>query len=138
MAPRDQWIGWTPAQRTRNLQYIVNHSRFLILPWVHVKGLASTILARSARELPEHWRQSYGYTPQLLETLVDAARFRGTSYRAANWIFLGETTGRGRMDRYHQAHGKAAKLIFVFPLNRRAQNRLRLFDPPSSHSPSTF
>ncbi len=138
MAARDRWIGWTQSQRTRNLQYIVNHSRFLILPWVHVKGLASTILALSARQLPEHWRQCYGYTPQLLETLVDAPRFTGTSYRAANWIYLGETTGRGRMDRTHQAHRKAPKLIFVFPLHRRSQNRLCLLDPPTSHSPSAI
>jgi len=136
MAARDRWIGWTEAQRTQNLQSIVNHSRFLILPWVRVKGLASTILALSARKLPEHWRQCYGYTPQLLETLVDASRFKGTCYRAANWTYLGETTGRGRMDRHHQAHGKATKLIFVFPLHRRAQKNLCLLDPPASHSPS--
>ena len=131
MAPRDQWIGWSPDQRARNLQYIVNNSRFLILPWVRVKGLASTILARSARQLPQDWRQRYGYTPLLLETLVDAARFRGTCYRAANWIYLGETTGRGRMDRYHQAHANAVKLIFVFPLHRRVQHRLCVIDPPA-------
>ena len=96
MAARDRWIGWTPDQRARNLQFIVNNSRFLILPWVKVKGLASTILARSARQLPHHWHQHYGYSPLLLETLVDVSRFNGTCYRAANWIALGKTTGRGR------------------------------------------
>ena len=91
MTMRDRWIGWNATQRARNLQYIVNNSRFLILPWVQVKGLASTILARAARQLPRDWQQSYGYSPLLLETLVDARRFRGTCYRAANWICLGDT-----------------------------------------------
>ena len=84
MAARDEWIGWSSEQRVRNLQYVVNNSRFLILPWVQVKGLASTILARSARQLPQDWRQHYGYAPLLLETLVDGSRFKGTCYRAAN------------------------------------------------------
>ena len=131
MAPRDQWIGWSPDQRGRNLQYIVNNSRFLILPWVRVNGLASTILARSARQLPQDWRRSYGYTPLLLETLVDPARFRGTCHRAANWLYLGKTTGRGRMDRHHDSHANAHKLIFVFPLHRRVQQRLCVIDPPA-------
>ena len=132
MAARDEWIGWNSQQRSRNLQYIVNNSRFLILPSVHVKGLASTILARSARQLPHDWRQHYGYTPLLLETLVDAERFRGTCYRAANWIHLGQTTGGSRTDRLRQLNTKTAKLLFVFPLHRHAQRLLCLTDPPSS------
>src|SRR5207249_363204 len=83
-------------------------------PTVHVKGLASTLLARSARQLPHDWRQHYGYTPLLLETLVDAERFRGTCYRAANWIHLGQTTGGSRTDRLRQLNTKTAKLLFVF------------------------
>src|SRR2546425_1219730 len=78
MAARDHWIGWNGAQRARNLRYIVNNSRFLILPWVQVQGLASTILARSARQLLQDWRKHYGYAPLLLETLVDGLRFKGT------------------------------------------------------------
>src|SRR5437870_7197955 len=93
MSARDRWIGWSPQQRACNLQYIVNNARFLILPCVQVKRLASTNMARSARQLPHDWRQRYGYTPLLLETVVDAERFRGTCYRAANWIHLGKTTG---------------------------------------------
>jgi hypothetical protein len=124
MAPRDQWIGWNPLQRARNLQQIVNNSRFLILPWVRVQGLASTVLARAARQLPFDWQHHYGYQPLLLESLVDSARFSGTCYRAANWICLGQTAGRGRMDRHHQAHNPA-KLIFVFPLHRRCRELLR-------------
>ncbi len=99
MQARDAWIGWSDEQRRRNLQWIVNNGRFLILPWVRVKGLASKILALSARHMPRDWEIRYGYRPLLLETLVDAARFRGTCYRAANWIHVGQTAGRGRMDR---------------------------------------
>ncbi|MGH7809048.1 MAG: Druantia anti-phage system protein DruA, partial [Candidatus Binatia bacterium] len=123
MAARDRWIGWTAVQRAQNLQFIVNNSRFLILPWVKVNNLASAILARSARQLPNDWSEHYGYTPLLLETLVNVTRFNGTCYRAANWIALGQTTGRGRMDKHHTAQG-TQKQIFVFPLHRRVQQRL--------------
>ncbi len=92
MKPRDVWIGWNEEQRKRNLQGIVNNGRFLILPWVRVQGLASKILALSARQLPQDWQSHYGNRPLLLET-VDAERFRGTCYRAANWIYVGQTTG---------------------------------------------
>ena len=123
MAARDRWIGWTPLQRARNLQFIVNNSRFLILPWVQVNNLASAILARSARQLPHDWSEHYGYTPLLLETLVDVTRFNATCYRAANWIALGQTTGRGRMDTHHTAQG-TQKQIFVFPMHRRVHQQL--------------
>lgn len=122
--PRDAWIGWNDERRQRNLPWIVNQGRFLILPWVRVKGLASKILARSARRLPRDWQTRYGHRPLLLETLVDAQRFRATCYRAANWIYLGQTTGRGRMDREHKAHGQAIKDIYVYPLVRDARQRL--------------
>ena len=124
MQARDAWIGWSDEQRKHNLQGIVNNGRFLILPWVRVKGLASKILARSARQVPHDWQTRYGYRPLLLETLVDAARFRGTCYRAANWINVGQTAGRGRMDREHQAHGQATKDIYVHPLVHDARQRL--------------
>jgi hypothetical protein len=125
MQARDAWIGWSDQQRQRRLQLIVNQGRFLILPWVRVPGLASKILALSARHMPGDWETRYGLRPLLLETLVDAARFRGTCYRAANWIHLGQTSGRGRMDREHQAHGQAVKDIYVYPLVRDARQRLR-------------
>ncbi len=125
MAARDSWIGWTDVARARNLQLVVNNSRFLILPWVRVRYLASTILAHCARQLPADWEQLYGNRPLLLETFVDA-QFRGTSYRAANWTYLGETRGRGRMDQHHEAHGRAVKRIFVYPLCRNVQQRLRV------------
>jgi hypothetical protein len=129
MAARDRWIGWSTQQRARNLQYVVNNSRFLILPWVRVNGLASSILARAASQLVEDWRKHYGYKPMLLETLVDTARFNGTCYRAANWIELGKTSGRGRMDRHHR-NDIVPKTIFVFPLCRRVQQTLCSSDPP--------
>lgn len=124
MHARDEWIGWSDDQRRRNLQSIVNNGRFLILPWVQVKGLASKILALSARRMPRDWETRYGCRPLLLETLVDAARFRGTCYRAANWVHIGQTAGRGRMDREHKAHGRAVKDIYVYPLVRDARQRL--------------
>ncbi|HLB90398.1 MAG TPA: Druantia anti-phage system protein DruA [Terriglobales bacterium] len=131
MTARDQWIGWTPDQRARNLQYIVNNGRFLILPWVQVKGLASAILARSARQLPHDWCHHYGYTPLLLETLVDAERFKGTCYRAANWIYLGNTTAGIRTDRLHRIRPNNVKRLFVFPLHRHAQQCLCSAEPPT-------
>ena len=124
MAPRDRWIGWTATQRAVNLRFVVNNSRFLILPWVQVPHLASAILARAARRLPDDWQAAYGTRPLLLETLVDAQRFAGTCYRAANWQLLGETQGRGRMDRSHAAHGAAPKQVFVYPLVRDVSHRL--------------
>ncbi len=124
MQARDAWIGWSDEQRKRNLQRIVNNGRFLILPWVRVKGLASKILARSARQVPNDWQTRYGYRPLLLETLVDTQRFRGTCYRAANWVHVGQTAGRGRMDREHQNHGQAVKDIYVYPLARDAREKL--------------
>ncbi len=124
MQARDAWIGWSDEQRRCNLQSIVNNGRFLILPWVRVKGLASKILALNARHIPRDWEIRYGCRPLLLETLVDAARFRGTCYRAANWIHVGQTAGRGRMDREHKAHGQAVKDIYVYPLVRDARQRL--------------
>ncbi len=124
MKPRDAWIGWSDEQRQHNLPWIVNNGRFLILPWVRVPGLASKILALSTRQMPDDWHTRYGHRPLLLETLVDAQRFRGTCYRAANWIYVGQTTGRGRMDREHKTHGQAIKDIYLYPLVRDARQRL--------------
>jgi hypothetical protein len=124
MQARDEWIGWSDEQRRGNLQRIVNNGRFLILPWVRVKGLASKILALAARKMPRDWESHYGHRPLLLETLVDASRFRGTCYRAANWLYVGQTAGRGRMDREHQAYGQAVKDIYIYPLVRDVRQQL--------------
>lgn len=130
MAPRDAWIGWSNGQRERALQYIVNNSRFLILPWVRVRCLASKILSHCIRHLPADWEQRYGYRPLLLETLVERERFAGTSYRAANWISVGQTTGRGRMDRERREATGRRKDIYVYPLCRQVQRRLQMAVPP--------
>lgn len=130
MAVRDRWIGWNDEQRRRNLQLIVNNARYLILPWVHVRGLASKILSLCARQLPGDWERHYGYRPLLLETLVDSKRFRGTSYRAANWLALGQTQGGGRMDRLHTAQGRTPKEVYVYPLCRNVQQRLQTATAP--------
>jgi len=130
MAPRDAWIGWDAELRKRNLQFIVSQSRFLVLPWVQVKGLATMILSLAARRLPQDWQALYGYRPLLLETLVDRSRYRGTCYRAGNWIHLGVTQGRGRMDRDHAADGLAVKDIYVYPLCHHVQERLCSATPP--------
>jgi len=115
VAPRDEFIGWTADQRRANLHRIVNNARFLILPWVTVRNLASRILAASARRLPGDWENRYGYQPCLLETFVERDRFRGTCYRAANWVYVGPTQGRGKLDRHH--HGlSTVKDIYLYPL----------------------
>jgi hypothetical protein len=129
MAPRDEHIGWDQAVRQANLPLIVNNSRFLIMPWVRVPNLASHILSLAARQLPRDWLAAYRAQPVLLETLVDAARYHGGCYRAANWTEAGLTQGRGRMDRSGKAQG-VRKHIFLFPLHRHW--RERLCDPSRS------
>ena len=125
MAARERWIGWDDEARAQRLQHIVNNSRFLILPWVRVRNLASGVLSQAARALCKDWKTHYGLQPWLLETLVDPARFSGTCYRAANWIEVGETTGRGRQDRDHLRHGAQPKTVFVYPLTAHARDRLQ-------------
>jgi hypothetical protein len=125
MAVRDDWIGWDDATRQRNLQRVVNNSRFLILPWVRVKNLASKVLSQAIRRLALDWPRRYGVEVLLVETLVDPSRYRGDCYRAANWIPLGQTAGRGRMDREHVRHGASPKTVLVYPLIKDAPRRLR-------------
>ena len=124
MAARDRWIAWDDRTRARQLPRVVNNSRLLILPWVRVTNLASTILSRTARALVADWRRAYGVTPLLLETLVDPARFDGASYRAANWIVVGTTSGRGRNDRDRHAV-RTPKRVLLYPLVREAAQQLR-------------
>ena len=124
MAVRDQWIGWSDTKRKLNLQKIISNSRFLILPWVRVKNLASMALSLATRTVPDDWQRCYGYRPALMETLVDRKRFTGTCYKAANWTHLGETTGRGRMDRENKRQGAGVKEIYVYPLTARFRHEL--------------
>jgi len=115
--PRDRFIGWTAQQRQQRLHLVTNNARFLILPWVRCHNLASCILGMAARRLADDWKRQYGYRPVLLETFVERPRFRGTCYQAANWIFLGETKGRGKLDIHNQAR-LPKKAIWVHPLDK--------------------
>ena len=123
-APRDRFIGWCPSERERNLQLIVNNARFLILPWVQSQNLASKLLALAARLLPQDWHDRYAYRPVLLETFVDTQRFTGACYKAANWIHVGQTQGRGKLDRDHKAD-LPTKSIWLYPLSKFFRRALR-------------
>jgi hypothetical protein len=123
MRARDEWIGWTEARRKVALQQVVNNSRFLVL--ARIQNLASMILSCTLRELRCDWEQQYGLKPLLVETLVDQQQFHGGCYRASNWQELGETTGRGRMDKTNKRHGAQVKTIFVYPLVKNAIHQLR-------------
>ena|SRR6056297_2525700 len=118
VAPRDKYIGWTGDCRVKNLHMIVNNARFLILPWVKSKNLASKILAGVAKQIQNDWFDRYGYRPVLLETFVEKRRFRGTCYKAANWIHVGQTQGRGKLDRKH-LNAVQIKDIFLYPLEKQ-------------------
>lgn len=125
MRARDAWIGWDDGTRARHLTHVVTNSRFLLVPWVHIKNLASAALAMALRRLPGDWQSRYGVAPLLVETLVDPAHYTGVCYRAANWVELGETSGRGRDDRAHRRHGVSPKRVWVYPLARNAVKLLR-------------
>ena len=122
-APRDRFIGWTAEQRQRQLQRVVNNSRFLILPWVQCRNLASKLLAMTTRRLADDWQDRYRYRPVLVETFVETPRFRGTCYKAASWIHVGETQGRGKLDVDHQAL-LPHKTTWVHPLARHFRRQL--------------
>jgi len=115
LAGRDRFIGWSEPQRLKNLQLVVNNARFLILPWIRSKGLASKILSISARQLPHDWHRRYGYRPVLLETFVESERHRGTCYKAANWVHVGQTVGRGKKSAVHHQI-IPIKDIWLYPL----------------------
>jgi hypothetical protein len=123
VAPRDRFIEWSSEARVQNLHLVVNNARFLILPWVTSRNLASRILSAVAKRLPLDWEKRYGYEPALLETFVDKNRFRGTCYRAANWVHVGETQGRGKLDRLHR-NSLPVKAVFLYPLRRDFRRRL--------------
>ncbi|MBC7993381.1 MAG: DUF4338 domain-containing protein [Rhizobacter sp.] len=117
LAGRERYIGWQERERMKNLQLVVNNARFLILPWIQSKGLASKILSRVARQLPLDWQQRYGYRPVLFETFVESERHRGTCYKAANWVHVGQTTGRGKKSVVHRQI-IPIKDIWLYPLRK--------------------
>ena len=120
---RDGFIGWDPEQRRRNLPLLTNNTRFLILPWVDVRCLASHLLSRVCGRLSRDWRAKYGHGIELLETFVDRDRFAGTSYRGAGWLRVGQTRGRGRQDR-HRDLRVPVKDLYLKPLSRDYRRRL--------------
>ena len=114
---RDRFIGWSADIRKKNLHLIAYNIRFLILRWVKVPYLASHILGRIAKVLPVDWQRVYNHRIYFLETFVDTERFKGTCYKAANWIYLGNTTGRGKNDQTHKAN-RSIKAVWGYPLSR--------------------
>jgi hypothetical protein len=132
---RDRWIGWSHAARQAHLRYVVANSRFVIARQVRVANLASKVLAMAQKRLATDWQQAYGYRALLLETYVEAKRFAATSYRAANWIYVGRTCGRGRQDRAHRAR-QPIKDIYVYPLHPDCRQSLCEEPGPARRSPT--
>jgi len=124
LGPRDRFIAWSAEARRTNIRFVAYNSRFLILPWVQVPHLASHLLGRMARMLPMEWERVYGHPVYFLETFVHSERYRGTCYRAANWIVLGHTTGRGKDDRLHRGPNRPVKDVLGYPLVRDFRQRL--------------
>ncbi|MCP4238816.1 MAG: DUF4338 domain-containing protein [Aestuariibacter sp.] len=112
---RDRWIGWREPDRLRNLAWVINNSRFLIFPWVSVKNLASHVLGQVDRRIKDDWHQRWGYSPVLMETFIDPGHFAGSCYKAANWQYLGMTTGEGLV-RKGKRYRTSPKMILVKPL----------------------
>jgi len=119
---RDNWIGWTIDDRKNRLHLILNNSRFLLFPWVHIKNLASKALSLASKRIQRDWLQEYCYAPVLLETFVDTERYQGVSYMSANWVYLGDTKGAGRTGKEGT---KSRKAIFVYPLQKDFKECLR-------------
>jgi Domain of unknown function (DUF4338) len=124
LGPRDRHLGWSAEDRRRNIRFVAYNSRYLILPWVHVEHLASHLLGRMVKMLAGEWQRAYGHPVYFAETFVNTERFRGTCYRAANWISLGHTTGRGKNDHTHRAN-RSIKEVLGYPLARDCRDRMR-------------
>jgi hypothetical protein len=123
LGSRDRHIGWSAEARRRNIRFVANNTRFLILPWVRVPHLASHILGRIASSLSNDWEQLYGHPVYFAETFIDPGRFRGTCYRAANWKLLGLTTGRGK-DSTSKRPNRSIKEVLGYPLTPRFRELL--------------
>lgn len=121
---RDQFVGWDQTQRAAALSYLSNNTRYLILPWVKVPGLASHLLSQVAGRLSPDWQRKYGHPIYLLESFVERGRFRGTCYRAANWLCVGQTRGRGRQGANPMAPTEPAKDVYLYPLTRHFRRHL--------------
>lgn len=123
LASRDRFIGWNPLTREKNLQGVANNTRFLIFPWVHVKYLASHVLSLCVRQVPEDWQARYGVKLFVFETFVDATRYRGTCYKAANWVHVGESKGSSKSGDSYYYHGQK-KDVYLYPLVKDFRERL--------------
>ncbi len=123
VAARDHFIGWDHPTREANLYKVVNNVRFLILPWIKIRHLASKVLASNIRCLQEDWQEFYNQPISLLETFVEIARFRGTCYKAANWQYIGNTAGRGKYDRKNKAT-QPVKALYLYPLSKHFREEL--------------
>jgi len=121
--PRDKYIGWDKATKDRNLHFIANNIRFLILPGIKIKYLASHLLSKNIKRIGGDWQDKYGYPLYLLETFVETGRFLGTSYKAANWIYLGRTKGYSKKGASHSVH-KNIKDIYIYPLVKNFRERM--------------
>ena len=130
-ADRDRFIGWERTTQAAGLHLLANNSRFLILPWVGVPGLASHVLGQVCRRVRCDWQHKYGHPIYLLESFVETDRFPGTCYRAANWMRVGQTRGRTRQDSPEGKHQQLArKDIYLYALDGRFAERLRAVQPP--------
>ena len=123
LGSRDRYIGWSAEARRRNIGFLAYNTRFLILPWVRVEHLASHILGRMAARVSEDWQRIYGHPIYFLETFIDPERFRGTCYRAANWVMLGKTTGRGKQSNSYVPN-RSIKDVLGYPLTKRFRELL--------------
>jgi hypothetical protein len=115
---REEFLNWSAIERAEQLSRLANNTRFLILPWVRVAHLASHVLGKVGRRINRDWQEKYGHGLRWLETFVDTERFRGTCYRAANWRYVGQTTGRSRQDRHHRLQ-VSSKAVYLFCLQSR-------------------
>jgi hypothetical protein len=122
-APRDEYVGWDASTRKKNLHLVVNNARFLILPWVRSKNLGSKILSLISKRIRADWQERYHYEPVLLETFVEKWRFLGTCYKAANWVCVGDTKGRGKPDVRHECK-LPVKSVWLYPLRKDFRRRL--------------
>jgi len=122
-APRDAYVGWDASTRKKNLHLVVNNARFLILPWVRSKNLGSKILSLISKRIRADWQERYHYEPVLLETFVEKERFLGTCYKAANWVYVGDTKGRGKPDVHHECN-LPVKSVWLYPLRKDFRERL--------------
>jgi hypothetical protein len=123
LGPRDRFIGWSAAARRRNIRFVAYNTRYLIVPWVEVRHLASHLLGRMMRRLSADWERVYGHPIYFAETFTDPSRYRGTCYRAANWVWLGQTTGRGKNDQTNRPN-RSLKDVLGYPLTKRFRQEL--------------